>query len=57
MSIALFLFDFIFKGSFDLTSGAVKTSNLANIYLFKVNNENSRKRCKVCLKLPMKTSE
>ena len=57
MSIALFLFDFIFKGSFDLPSGAVKTSNLANIYLFIVNNENSRKRCKVCLKLPMKTSE
>ena len=29
----------------------------ANIYLFKVNNRNTRKRCKICSKLTIKTSE
>ena len=28
-----------------------------NIYLFKVNNRNTRKRCKICLKLTIKTPE
>ena len=27
----------------------------ANIYLFKVNNRNSRKRCEICSKLTIKT--
>ena len=27
----------------------------ANIYLFKVNNRNTRKKCKICSKLTMKT--
>ena len=29
----------------------------ANIYLFKVNNRNTRKRCKICLKLTIKTEQ
>ena len=29
----------------------------ANIYLFKVNNRNTRKGCEVCSKLTIKTSE
>ena len=29
----------------------------ANIYLFKANNKNNRKRCKLCLKLTIKTPE
>ena len=29
----------------------------ANIYLFKVNNRNTRKRCEICLKLTIKTRE
>ena len=29
----------------------------ANIYLFKVNNRNTRKRCEICSKLTMKISE
>ena len=29
----------------------------ANIYLFKVNNRNSRKRCKICSKFKIKTPE
>ena len=29
----------------------------ANIYLFKVNNRNSRKRCEICSKLLIKTIE
>ena len=28
-----------------------------NIYLYKVNNRKSRKRCKTCLKSTIKTSE
>ena len=29
----------------------------ANIYLFKVNNSNTTKRCEICSKLTIKTSE
>ena len=29
----------------------------ANIYLFKVNNRNTRKRCKTCSKFTIKTPE
>ena len=29
----------------------------ANIYLFKVNNRNTRKRCEICSKLTIKTPE
>ena len=29
----------------------------ANIYLFKVNNKNTRKRCEICSKLTIKTPE
>ena len=29
----------------------------ANIYLFKVNNRNTRERCEVCSKLTIKTPE
>ena len=29
----------------------------ANIYLFKVNNRNTRERCEICLKLTIKTPE
>ena len=28
--------------------------NPANIYLFKVNNRNTRKMCEICSKLPIK---
>ena len=30
---------------------------LANIHLFKGNNRNARKRCEMCSKLTIKTSE
>ena len=36
---------------------ATFTNNLANIYLFKVNNRNTRKRCEICSKLTIKISE
>ena len=29
----------------------------ANVYLFKFNNRNTRKRCKICSKLTIKTPE
>ena len=32
-------------------------NNLANIYLFKVNNRNTGKRCEICSKLTIRTSE
>ena len=37
----------------------MKTANmyLANICLLKVNNRNTRKRCKICLEWTIKTSE
>ena len=31
--------------------------NAANIYLFKFNNRNTRKRCEICSKLTIKTPE
>ena len=31
--------------------------NAANIYLFKVNNRNTRKRCEICSKSTIKTPE
>ena len=34
-----------------------RSANPANIYLFKVDNRNTRKRCKICSKLAIKTSE
>ena len=34
----------------------VGTFHFANIYLFKVNNRNARKRCEICSKLTVKTS-
>ena len=37
---------------------SVKVSDFpANIYLFKVNNRNNRKRCEACSKLTIKTPE
>ena len=33
------------------------TSFPANIFLFKVNNRNSRKKCEICLNLTIKTPE
>ena len=35
----------------------VKTPDLANIYLFKFNNRNNRKRYEICSKLTIKTPE
>ena len=31
--------------------------HLANIYLFKIDNKNTRKRCEICSKLTIKTTE
>ena len=31
--------------------------NPANVYLSKVNNKNTRKRCEICSKLTIKTSD
>ena len=32
-------------------------NNLANIYLFKFNSTNTKRRCEICSKLPIKTRE
>ena len=36
---------------------SLSSNNRANIYLFKVNNKNTRKRCEICSKLIIKTAE
>ena len=41
----------------NLLSNAPKSFHLAAIYLFKVNNENTRKMCEICSKLTLKTPE
>ena len=33
------------------------TSNPANMYLFKVNNRNTRKKCEICSNLAIKTPD
>ena len=35
----------------------MRLNYLANIYLFKVSNRNTSKRCEICSKLTIKTSE
>ena len=39
------------------TTAYVSQTFPANIYLFKVNNRITRKKCKICLKLTIKTAE
>ena len=34
-----------------------KNEHPANVYLFKVNNKNTRKMCEICSKLTIKTAE
>ena len=54
--------DFLKKKSvsvpcFKLVSYLVFESFVLNIYLFKINNRSTRKRCEICSKLTIKTSE
>ena len=42
---------------FYLGEGHLIDGGPANIYLFKVNNRNPRKRCQICSKLTIKTPE
>ena len=47
-----------FQGQFLTVSNEKKISPFQiNIYLFKVNNRNTGKKCEICLKLTVKTSE
>ena len=39
------------------SESAIRHQNLSGIYLFKVNNENTRKMCGICLKLTIKIPE
>ena len=41
----------------DLRIPLIKIKNEANIYLFKANNKNTRKSCKICSKFTIKTSQ
>ena len=41
----------LFRGTYKITFCPV------NIYLFKINNRNIRKKCEICLKLTIKTPE
>ena len=44
-----------FCGSYFHPGKICKSSNPANIYLFKVNNRESRKKCEICSKLTINT--
>ena len=45
------------KRLFELVLPKSKCNNPANIYLFKVNNRNTIKRCEICSELTIKTTE
>ena len=47
LNVVLNLFKVVIKG----------TMSPANIYLFKVNNRNTKRRCEICSKLTIKTPE
>ena len=47
----------IFSGKFGKPVIVADAHIPANIYLFKVNNKNTRKRCEICAYLTMKTPE
>ena len=40
-----------------MTEDFFKVKYLAGTYMFKVNNRNTKTRCKICLKLTIKTPE
>ena len=42
---------------YKVITNEVIVNNQANIYLFKVNNKNTKKRCEICSKLTIKASE
>ena len=44
-------------GSISCESSIFSKTNLANIYLSKVNNKDTRKKCEICSKLTLKTPE
>ena len=46
---------FVFIATFEHI--IINTNYPVNIYLFKLNNRNSRKRCEMCSKLTIKTPE
>ena len=41
----------VFKTLSKVCDGDFRKVSLVNIYLFKVNNRNTRKRCEICSKL------
>ena len=48
------LIDVVFVSLLSTLNILIRNINLANIYLFKVNNRNSTKRCEICSKLTIK---
>ena len=48
------LIDVLFVSLLSTLNILIRNINLANIYLFKVNNRNSTKRCEICSKLTIK---
>ena len=55
--LAIFLLDYHNEHQHMMQSGFLKISCPVNIYLFKVNNHNTRKRREICFKLTIKTPE
>ena len=48
---------FMFSLDYSVIDYFDRVLNPANIYLFKVNNRNTRKRCEICSTLTIKTPE
>ena len=61
LCLTIFILSFVFNNFlFQGTAKLLKLVNVfgyANIYLLKVNNRKTRKWCKICLKLAIKTPE
>ena len=47
----------VYSWEFQNEISIYKNVNPPNIYLFKINNRNTRKRCEICSKLTIKTPE
>ena len=46
-----------YDGCKELSATLTSNGDLAGNFIFKVNNRKTRLRCKICLKLTIKTSE
>ena len=56
-TLTIFERDFVSCSRLSYVFKVFLRTNPANIYVFKVNNRNTRKRCEICSKFTIKRSE